>query len=193
MKKYIYGCLALITMLSCKKSQDDVFYAILDDNFLTLTDTIAYEYHTFFLTPNDTTKPDKNTFDGYKICIDRKFAESKEFRNGVVEVLKTGNYKEYLKLLHEQPNFELKLIDLNRLKQTGKYEIVDFINYKMDRISRTKYVGILKFYKPYINDHHAIIFFLKQSSPKDGVVNAFLFHKVNNKWQLEKKIELMRI
>jgi hypothetical protein len=192
MKKYIYGCLALIIMLSCKKSQDDIFYAILDDNFLILTDTVAYEYHTFFITRNDPIKPDNTTFKGYKICVDKKIADSGEFLDGVIEELKTGNYLEYLKLLNEQPKFELESIDLHRLRKTGKYEIVDVLNCKMDRASRSNYVGSMRFYQPYINEHNAVLFYSKQSSPKDGVVNAFLFKKTNNHWKIEKKIELER-
>ncbi|UQD55604.1 hypothetical protein [Flavobacterium sp. K5-23] len=188
MKRYIYYCFVLTAILSCKKNQNDAFYDILNDNFLVLTDTIAYDYHTFFLTPNDPVK--QRVFKDYKICVDKKIASSDEYSSGVVSELKNGEYPEYLKLLNEKPKVKIESIDLSRLKKTGKFEIVEFLNFKMSKAFRERYVGLIRLYQPYISDDYAILFYSKQSSQKDGVVNAFLLKKINNHWKIEKKIEL---
>ena len=188
MKKHIYIFLLLIVFISCKKSTDNNFYIILNENFLTFTDTIAYKHHTFFLVPNDTIVPNKNLFNGCKICIDKNFGDSKDYEKGLRQELIKSEYSNYLQLLNKKS--ELLSIDIKKLTETGKYEIIDLSN--CNDTEKSSYVGTLKFYQSFINENYAIIFFSKQSSPKAGVVYAFLFKKIDYKWKIEKKVELER-
>jgi hypothetical protein len=189
MKKFITYIPVLFIFISCKKTQSENFYNLLNQKFLVLTDTVGYDYHTFFLIPFDTIKPDKSKFRGYEVCIDKKVPKSKKYIDNLKDKLDKRSLTVYSELLN-QSVYNINSIDLNKLTRTGKYKIVDSQNCKEN--DSTLYVGSIKFYQPYINETHAIIFFSKQSSEKAGVLNAFLFKNNNDKWELENKMQLER-
>ncbi|SHL51355.1 hypothetical protein [Flavobacterium xanthum] len=192
MKKSILLCLLVIIYASCQKKHNDVFYDILDDNFLVLSDTIAYDHNSFFITPNDSIKTNSTRSKDYKICIEKKIIDSREYVPGILKELEGTTYTKYLKLLEKHPYSKLKLIDLKKLKSIGKFKLIALSNPKINKDFESKYIGIIRFYKPFINEKYAILIYSKQSSQKDGVVNACLFKKEEGHWKLEKKIELER-
>jgi hypothetical protein len=188
MKKLKIVTIIAIFLLGCTK-QKDSFYTILNENFEIFTDTVAYKYHAFLIAPNEEV-PDKKKFDGYKICIDKNFEDSKDFRNYLKKKLDKSKFSGYSNLLHTNQEYQLKLIDVSMLNEIKKFEIVDLSNCKEDEVS--SYIGTMRFYRPLINETNAILFCSKHVSDSVGVVDAYLFKNNNGKWEFELKIELGR-
>lgn len=194
MKKEVQAWLIIFTLLGwissagCRQTPDKIFYRVLNDNFLAITDTIAYRTGRLILIPGD------NAIDTSrgKLCIltDSLFADNAEILQSLKSALKNEHLDEYEKLLI--PGNELKndKIDLPAIINTGRYTLVQ--NGTNQSINCPKPAGSLAFYKPYINDERMVFAYSISDGLKAGYTTCGLFENIDGNWQCMKKIELMR-
>jgi hypothetical protein len=181
--------LGILFLFSCKQSPEDKFVSILNDTFLSITDTAAYQYHTFFLTPGNEAKQIKAG--PIKICIEKKIENAAVFEQYLKNELDKKDSLHFNNILKRDAvkNPLVKNLHLAQLKNTGRYNIV---NSKDCTDKNPSIVGSIKFYQPIMENEKAIIFASIWSSEKAGVTNAYLLLKRKNKWNVEIKVELER-
>lgn len=180
----------LCLLISCKRNEQEDFSAILKDNFLYFSDTIAYKYHTFFVTPNVTIDSLSLNADKIEICINEKLANSDKLKLYLRNKLMITSDTFYLPILDKRIASNLSFIKVGDIENIGRYTLSTIKN--CGNQASTVTVGTLEFYQPIIDKDRAIIFLSKQSSSKAGVINSYLLKKNNDKWVIEKVVELER-
>jgi hypothetical protein len=182
--------LVFVIQQSCTTKKNlTPFAQILNSNFLTITDTFAYHFHSFVLIPN---KPIEtyNLKTELLVGIFQNFQNSDEFQQDIIENLQQKGKTNYIELLKSKNQKPLVTFDMNDVKNTGKYILKKATNYdKLD----SNYVGYLSFFEPVIGDNIAILFVTIQKSLKAGRINAYLVEKIANTWKIIETIEIGRI
>lgn len=170
-------------MLGCTKHSNQQFYYIVNEHFLTFIDTQAYNTGSLFLIPNDTTK-----YENADNIIEVDTAMGNDQRLGYT--LKTSliklNKNDFVELVSEN---EIFVINLPKLTNVGKFKI---IAPKPANKFNNAIMGKIRFSNFTHTQNRAVLIVSKQSSPKSGVSNAYLFTKHQNNWRIDTVIELER-
>jgi hypothetical protein len=180
--------LLLIQACNVKKEKSDIFIEILNDTFLTITDTFAYSQHSFILVHNYTFRVDTIQF-GLSVGINKKLIPSIEHQQQIKQILLENNKTNYLTLFDTSTYKPLVEFDLTKIKNIGKYTLHE--NKNIDKLD-TNYVGHLVFYEPLISDDVAILFIATKKYVRDGWLNAYLVEKKLNIWKIVETIEIER-
>jgi hypothetical protein len=187
MRAFIF-LLGSFFLYSCKKPEKQ-FTLALNDIFLSITDTVAYQQHRFFLVPGEPSEPAINTF--LNICIEQKIIPANELIQYLKAELSKADSLNFKRVLQNgiKKNQHIESIYINELKNTGRYHLIAAEDCGKDK---TPTVGSIKFYEPVMENDKAIIFASISSSEKAGFTNAWLVTKENGKWFVQQKIELER-
>jgi hypothetical protein len=190
MKQWFYLCLVILGVSGCKAGQNSLFYEIVNENFLMLTDTIAYKYHSLLPGPNDSISKTITLNEKYLVYVDTVVEDLKVSPDVLIKGLTNADAKDYTELIEKSKAISLHAIDLANLKNTGRYNLI--ASPKLQDKMPAELVGQIKFYRPYIAKDKAILFFLIYKAPKAGLLHAFLIKKQNGFWRIKEKIELER-
>jgi pyruvate dehydrogenase complex dehydrogenase (E1) component len=190
MKKALLYIIYIFVITNCTiKNKSSKLEEIVNDNFLYFTDTIAYKSHSL-ITPfiDSGIQNFKKDFE-LIICINSKIQFNEKLNKYLAVELEKRDNQEYLKLLHEKPVRPYDTINIPQITRTGKYIIQS--QEKCDN-QQLQIVGSMQFFQPRISVDKAIIYLLKQSSLKAGVINSYLLKKIKQKWQTIETIEIER-
>jgi len=184
--KYII-ILFILFLFGCKEKKVSGFYEIVNSNFITITDTVAYKYGKFIPTPNDTLFKIINPKKKIIVLVDTNFRTSKALSTSLLANLNEKKLLDFTKLLNNDNS--LKKIDLSKIIKTGKYTLI--ASGETEKID-TAIAGQLTFFNPYISEDKAVITISIKSSQKAGKATAYLFNRIKENWVLKEKIELER-
>ena len=184
MKQYILGVIGIFLLLGCSKPVDQEFHQILNEHFLAFVDTAAYKTGSFFLIPNDTTKHKevKNIIE-----VDTLIDNNTELGNALKPSLIKSNKTDFVELIEEPEVFTM---NLSKLTNIGQFEIIPAK--PASKSYEDGVVGKIRFSNFTLTQNKAILIVSKQSSPKSGVSNAYLFTKTESNWRIDTVIELER-
>ena len=166
-------------IIGCKENHKHTFYTLLNDNFLTIVDTIAYKTGRIIQIPNDAASDLK--FNNFCIEIDTALSISTYLSKSIAIALNKEHLTEFEALFLAGSNQNIDTLDLSRLTKTGKYKlythekIKDCIGFKID--------CIITFHRPYISSSKAIIPLTIIESKKGGYSKFYLFEKQNGIWK----------
>lgn len=183
MRQYRIGILLILLLFGCKEKSDQYFYEILNENFLVFTDTIAYRTGSFFLIPDDTNKYNKVS---NIIEIDTFIHKNQRLEIALNLALEKYGKVNFLKELSKSSIIE---IDLLKIIKSGQYKIIPSkpaYKYENER------VGKMWFSNFALSNNQAVLIVSKQSSPKSGVSNGYLFKKQSTDWKIDTVFELER-
>ena len=182
MKKILIATLVCLAA-SCSQTNEDLFYRIVNENFLAFTDTVAYRYGQFYPPPDDTTSyyiSEKEL----PVFVNRTLENSKPVTEALLLEIEENKLTDYKELAASEKKVSLTSIDLSRIANVGKYILVPK---KQDNM-----VGEISFSQPYISPDKAIILMSISSSPKSGRLTAFFLKKTDKKWVLKHTVILER-
>jgi hypothetical protein len=190
----IRTCLILVFLTSiasgCKDEDRNRPQKIIEDNFLTLVDTFAYEHGSFRPeAPDPRTKVIDNPkyYPELSIFIDKKSENSKIAENEIHGFLKRENLdNKFNKLMYEKPTYFT--FDTTFAKKIGRYNI----SFEPKKQKKIKYAGEVVFSNFKVSSD--LGYFVVELS--DGVYDSIgfivLIEKRNGKWVVTKREPLYR-
>jgi hypothetical protein len=183
-----FTALILVIITSCKADPQQSFYDLIHDNFLSITDTIAYSTGKLIQVPNDTSK----IYPLDKICIliDTVYINSTELSKSILKSVQSEDLKDYEKLMLDGMASCLNSIDVSKIKNTGRFSLIT-PNFTKG-LSCEAVAGKIFFHETFVTHDRAIVAFSISNSPKAGYTNCWLFKKHNETWEIVKRIELER-
>ncbi len=186
MKIKSYFLFLIICIIGCSENRKQLFYDLINDNFLMIVDTAAYKTGRLIQIPNDTS----NNLNFNKICIlvDTVINNAGELYKSISTSVRSENLPGFEELLLNRRESNLELLEIPLITKSGKYVLVK--SRMANEIPCSTIAGKLTFYKPYINHDKAIITFSISQSAKAGYTNCWLFERYNGKWTNVKKIEI---
>lgn len=179
-------CVVIIIMFffaGCMQKSSEVFYSIVNDHFASFTDSALYNFGTLFVIPNDTTTI--NRLDG-KIEIDTVLGSDERLAFSLNTVLEKLGKQEFLGMTSSKQKLHL---DLGKFPEMEKLKLIPK---GTTRQLDTSVIGRIWFSDfSFLNDK-AILIVSRQSSPKSGASNGYLFRRQGKKWNIDTVIELER-
>lgn len=190
----IRTCLVLIFLTGvfsgCKDEERNRPQKIIEDNFLTLVDTFAYEHGSFRpLGPDPRSKVTNKPkyYPELSIFIDKKSENSKIAENEIHVFLKKENLdSKFNTLMYEKPSYFI--FDTTFAKKIGRYNI----SFEPKKSTKIKYAGEVVFSNFKVSSD--LGYFVVELS--DGVYNSIgfivLIEKRNGKWIVIRREPLYR-
>ena len=181
-------CIYIISVIvsSCnQKNPEDHFYDIVNQNFLNFVDTAAYTYGAFIMVSGS--KPaSKQQPSEFTVLVNSNFESADKLIPDLNSLLANDiRYKDY-SVLTQQKSSSIFKIDIQKIKNTGKYKLKNVEGIVRDETS----IGEVIFFTPLIKGERAIIFVSIYVDPKAGYTSAFLLRKIQNHWKILEKVEL---
>jgi hypothetical protein len=116
-----FTALILAIITSCKADPQQSFYDLINDNFLSIKDTIAYSTGKLIQVPNDTSK----IYPLDKICIliDTVCINSTELSKSILTAVQSDDLKDYERLMIDGMASSLNPVDISKIKNTGRFSL----------------------------------------------------------------------
>jgi len=172
------------------KKQVGIEYEILNQNFISIVDTIAYDYNSLRPEPNNI--PLKKRKSEYSITVFDKFIDIKVWENTIKEALKncTNNeHKKYLSLFMKSQKNVQSNIEFSNLKQVGLFKLYPTNDSALMR--KSGFIGHIKFSKILYDRQIGLMVVSLHDNIKSGIEKLILFEKTDDKWIIKKEIELV--
>lgn len=166
----------------CKEAgKEPEVYKILDQNFLSIIDTLAYDYKSLRPAPN-LEVPNQHAA-SYYITVYDHFISFKKWADNVSTALENKNpsvRKKYKALILKWIDKGDEELNIHNLKNTGLFKLVATADKSVMR--REGFVGHVKFSEVLSDGRIALLVAVIQDNIKSGVERLFLFEKQKNKW-----------
>lgn len=187
--KYLIHVFLVGMAAGCKTAPDSTLYAILNQNFLSFTDTTAYRYGAFLPAPNDTPLQAGNTKGSLLVTVDTFFTESERLIQSLNAELTDRRLTEFQDLLSPNNKAAIASLDVSKITNKGRYTLVATTDAEK---GNDVLVGHINFAEPYITEDRSIVILSISSSQKAGRTMAYLLRKENDRWKIKDRIELER-
>lgn len=181
MKYVLLAVISLSFLLGCGKDSSQSFYEIVNEYFLSFTDTFAYETGSLFLIPNDTAKYDKAA---NVLGVGTSTSDDQRLARTLKAFLLKSERIDFTELLSAP---EIFAINLSQFTNVGRFHIIPA---KLANTNNDSVIGKIWFSNFKIKNDKALLIVSKQASPKSGVSNGYLFKKQKDKWKIDTVIEL---
>jgi hypothetical protein len=188
LKKRIFFVI-IVFIIGCKEDTENDFYALINDNFLSMVDTTAYKTGRLIQIPNDTVAG--ISFEKICIKVEDQLRTSKVLKQSVFKSVSNENLLEFKSLLEKDFETRIEKFDKSSIRNLGRFELVtssDDLKFKKCDVL----AGQIAFHQPYISQGKAIILLSISESNKSGYTNAFILRKRNGKWNIIEEFEIER-
>lgn len=177
--------------LGCKEDgKESEVYSILDQNFLSIIDTVAYDHNSLRLAPNLEATKQRET--AYHITVYNHFISFKKWEDFVSDALKNENpsvQEKYKALILKWKDRGDQELNIGNLKNTGLFKLVATSDSSIMRSEG--FVGHVKFSEVLSDGRIALLVAVIQDNIKSGVERLFLFEKQKNKWLIAGQKDLI--
>lgn len=177
---------SIIFFTSC--SDRDETYSIINQNFISIIDTVAYDYYTLRPAPN---MPRLKKRSEYAVSVYNKFADIHLWEKSIVEVLKKDTLKEnqnFIDLFKSSSKEASTQFDIKKINQTGLYHL--YPTDSDDGVKQENSVGYIKFSDVIYNDEWGMMVVTIQDDIKSGFEELILFKKEKGRWTIINKNQL---
>lgn len=179
-------------MQSCLHVADTTqSYTILQQNLLSIIDTVAYDYNSLRPSPNMPRLEKRRT--EYPVGIYSNFIDIHLWEKDIVESLKNDTLKEkqkYMDLLKSASKEIPAKLDLKKLGNIGLYQFQLSDNEEVFVKRESNCVGYIKCSEVIHNQDIAMMVVTISYSMKSGVEKLILFEKNKDHWIIVKQIDL---
>ena len=149
-------------------------YDVLNQTFLEMVDTTAYETGNMIVVPGF--KYSFFKLDHYALFVDINWLRD-DIKKSLEEIINSDPLLKEFKQVLDSP-FVDKRLDLTKIHNTGKYRLVS--THTRDRLAIN---GKVYFYRPYIAGNRAILpMEISDNAGKGGYGCVFFFEKINGIW-----------
>lgn len=191
MKYYLQLLTAVFVLFTgCKnESHNKDAYNIINDNFIAIVDTIAYDYNKLRPAPNQTLLSERLKV--YPITVYENFININNYKDAIIEALNADtihNRKTYLNLVNKTPDYENEKINLREIKNAGLYKLVATEDSSV--MQKKNFVGHLKFSEILSNGEIGLAVVTIQDNVKSGIKKLVLFKYHDRKWQINQEVLL---
>lgn len=190
MKKLLTFILLIeLFIAGCKPPKVNIFYDILNENFLAMVDTTAYHTGRLIQIPNETI-PIQEVNKKLTILVDTNFVESLEYaKKYFLPFIKDGDLSSFSDLISDESLLKEDQIKLEKIKNVGRYRLQSANSLDGDK---QQHLGIVSISRPFMDGKRALLFFSIASSPKSGKTIAYFFKRTNGRWQIVGNLEVER-
>ncbi len=183
-------CIFLIIVLTgCIQNSSQIFYQLVNENFLQFVDTSAYKSGRLIQIPHDSST--KSNFDKICISVDTSVSKSIKLKEFISTYVKDTAIKDFETILINKSEVAINSIDLSAINCSGKFILTKSTDQQWYPKCNV-IAGKITFHQPYIAHNKAIIILSISESLKAGYTNAFLFRKQKGIWERIKTIEIER-
>jgi hypothetical protein len=168
--KLVMFFICIYTCNSCiDDKQDNTEYSLLNQNFIAILDTIAYDYNSLRPAPN--VEPLEKRKSEYAITVYDQFINIQVWENSIIEALQNDV---------SVPNEKYISLGLYKLYPTNDSSVM----------RKTGFTGHLKFSEIIHNEHIALMVISIRDNVKSGIEKLILFEKSGGIWRINREIEL---
>ena len=176
--------------MSCNyHSHNEEAYNIINQNFISIIGTHAYDYNTLRPSPNMPRLVKRKS--AYPLNVIDNFESIKTWENEIVNSLKKNSIKEcqsYINLLKSHKNDEFETLNLKKIKNAGLYKLYPIKD--VPELKDYSTVGVIQFSQIISEGNFAMMVVKIQDNIKSGVEKLVLLKKENSNWVINQEFEI---
>jgi hypothetical protein len=188
--KLVMFFICIYTCNSCiDDKQDSTEYSLLNQNFILMLDTIAYDYNSLRPAPNSEHLEKRKS--EYAITVYDQFINIQVWENSIIKALQNDvsvPNEKYISLYNKSEKNNRKNINILYIKQVGLYKLYPTKDSSIMR--KSGFTGHIKFSEILHNEHIALMVISIRDNVKSGIEKLILFEKSGGIWRIKNEIEL---
>jgi hypothetical protein len=185
--------LAFLLLSSCQSEQEEGAIseiAILDDAFIEMIDTVAYQYHSLRPAPNDIIY---TTIDTLNVALTPVLLNIRKWEKEIIALPSdaAGQDRERIIQLLEKSKMDSLPLEfpVNRFRNTDRYKLFPYSKRSIS-IDTLSAIGKIEFTRTYFDDKYAITVATIRDHIKNGIVKLFLLEKRGSQWHKKEEFIL---
>lgn len=183
MKKQLFLVMAVMAIICCRQIKEENESEIINDCFISITDTLGYYYHTLLPIPQDSAFTKSDSLD---IGVYPKLVSLRKWVPEIKIILDTVTLKEEYFLLLDKSTTDSadRSLDVAAITKKGKYDLVAETNRYARRMKGR--IGSLVFSRVYYDEAsgRGLVVAEIADNHKAGIVKLLLLEKSKTQWKV---------
>jgi hypothetical protein len=163
----------------------------LNENFLTIVDTLAYKYNTLLPVPYQSERDNKDSF--FNVTIYDKLISPLNWEKETIVIINKSfdsarslEYKKMLFSYKADGDTASYNIDIKKITNHGQYNLIPNKEFSIRKIENKQIIGHLVFSRIVFNSANdkAIIIAVIKDNIKSGIIKIYFFEKQKSNWKI---------